>query len=85
MKEENQISDKLIKEIYEQCDVYPLPERQKVTEEVIKMKKIMKSRNKMEPSDRRVARKISRALDMRTRINNDEWIEYEGSKIEKNR
>lgn len=81
MTEKGEPSEKLIRDVYDMCDVYPLPDRNDVEEEVKKVKTIMNCRSKEEPSDRRVARRISKALDLRRKLNTDEWVEYDGQTV----
>lgn len=82
MTKKDDTPERLIRDIYDMCDVYPLPDRNEVEEEVKKVKTIMSCRSKEEPSDRRVARRISKALDLRKKLDSDEWIEYDGQTIE---
>ena len=73
---------KLVRDVYDRCNVYPLPDNNRVEEEVKKVKNIMSCATRNEPSDRRVAKRVSKALDLRTKINDDEWIEYDGKRFE---
>lgn len=70
--------ERISREVYKQCNVYPRPDEDTVKKEIKRVRKVMSCEKSMEPSSRRVARKVSKALDLKTRINENGWIKYDG-------
>lgn len=68
----------ITKKIYNSCSVYPRPNKNKIEQEVRKVISVTSNTDESK-SDMTIIRRVSKAMDIQTKINNNSWIQYEGN------
>ena len=74
--------DEIVRKVRANCDVYPVKDREYIRGQIQKIERLVRLDKGCDPTDRRIVRKVSKALDMKTKIDEDDWIEYKGDKID---
>lgn len=78
MKElDNKKVERITRNILDECDIYPKPDEDEVRKEVRKMNAVFE--NELDGvSEKRVVNKLSKSFELKRRLDDDEWIIYEG-------
>lgn len=76
------VDDRMIEKIISRCNVYPKQNPAKIREHVKKVALLTDKELETSPSRRRLIRKTSKAMDMKSKIENDDWIKFEQDTIE---
>lgn len=77
-------TDNITKIAYSKCSVYPTYNYDTIREHTNRMLTVISS-SQYEMSDEKIATHVANSLDIKSRMNKSEWIQYDGELKELNR
>lgn len=77
----DRVDSRMIGKIISRCNVYPKQNRDEIREYVEKVALLTDKELETPPSKKRLIRKTSEAMDLKSKIENDDWIKFDKDTI----
>lgn len=76
------VSDRMVREIISRCNVYPKQNHMDIKEHIEKVALLANEELETSLQKRKIIRETSKAMDLKSRIENDDWIKFEQDTID---
>jgi hypothetical protein len=78
----DRVDDRMVRKVISRCNVYPKQEFTYIKEHIKKVALLTDKELNTSPSRKRLIRKTSKAMDLKSKIENDDWIKFEQDTID---
>lgn len=76
------VDDNIVHMILDECNVYPKQDRETVRDHTDRILTVINAEKGEEPSKGRLVRKVSKAMDLKSRMEKDCWIKSDNCIVE---